>query len=199
MLDNAHLCEKRQRVLGEGPCTLLVHELHVWQGQHTHIRDYSKFFQPSAVQSGSTDSEDIFCRLLIFQVITFITHLHTHIYRHIQKHTSISSDVGNGENQVQDATIVISNAEVISNYCVSLFFSSCRFEITSFSKLLLCVTFFFKITFVWHTLCHRFHIHDNSEHRWQRSQGCTWQRYVNWISAVVMDLKLYSKVFPCRS
>jgi len=74
-------------------------------------------------------------------------------------------DVGNGENQVQDATIVISNAEVISNYCVSLFFSSCRFEITSFSKLLLCVTIFFKITIVWHTLCHRFHIHDNSEHR----------------------------------
>jgi len=33
-----------------------------------------------------------------------------------------------------------------------------------FSKLLLCVTFFFKITTVWHALCHRFHIHDNSQH-----------------------------------
>ena len=30
-------------------------------------------------------------------------------------------------------------------------------------------------TWNWHALCHHFHIHDNSEHRWRRSQGCTWQ------------------------
>jgi len=31
-------------------------------------------------------------------------------------------------------------------------------------------------TWNWHALCHRFHIHDDIEHCWRRTQGCTRQK-----------------------